>query len=152
MSELREELRAKINDAYYNARNERRTMDQASHDATDAVLRVLAEHGDTQQVREQVESLPGTMITVDQVMAIVAPILAERDAAIEWAERVEADRKKRVAALKADLAAARTEVDEVNQQLDQVRMIVLDPEFPNIKPDGPVMTMLRRILDAKGRT
>jgi hypothetical protein len=49
----------------------------------DAVLRVLAEHGDTQQVREQVESLPGTMITVDQVMAVVAPHLIARDELIE---------------------------------------------------------------------
>jgi hypothetical protein len=80
----------------------------------DAVLRVLAGH-DTQQVREQVvdalfyasderitfESDPSLLELMISVMAVVAPIVAARDA------------------VEADLAAAR-------QQLDQVRALHTD--------------------------
>jgi hypothetical protein len=165
----------------------------AAH-VTDAVLRVLAEHGDTQQVREQLVSSGALVLPrgdrIVAVMAVVAPIVAARDAAIEqakkakrWlidaagsdvtdllqsldecttrAERAEADlaelraeiggwqdmRDARARA-EADLAAARMQVRVRDARLDQVRMIVLDPEFPDVKPDGPVMTKLRRILDA----
>jgi Spy/CpxP family protein refolding chaperone len=103
MSELREELRAKINDAYYDARNAGRSMDQASHDAADAVLRVLAEHVDTQQVREQLAQVLNTWAPDDLVnglMSVISPLLTYYRAVTERAE--------------ADLAAAR-------QQLDQVR-------------------------------
>lgn len=41
MSKLKERLAAKIRDAYYDARNNGGTMDSASYDAADAVLRIL---------------------------------------------------------------------------------------------------------------
>jgi septal ring factor EnvC (AmiA/AmiB activator) len=174
MNKLREALTEALNTCPGLSR-------QHGEKCADAVLRVLAEgswDGDTQQVRKQINRAVCSdwpnFQKVELAMAVVAPILAERDAAIEWAERVEADRKKRVAALKADLAdfkeryeiahesflaseserdriradltAARTEVDEVNQQLDRVRAYA----------EGIVHEMTRRkllaILDAKGRT
>jgi hypothetical protein len=51
MTELRQEIAAKIKDAYYSARDNGGTMHTAADDAVDAVLRVLAEHSDTEQVR-----------------------------------------------------------------------------------------------------
>jgi hypothetical protein len=118
MSELREALTEALNTCPGLSR-------QHGEKCADAVLRMLAEHGDTQQVREQLSvaiasawySTAGDPTVLDEVMTVVAQILAERDAAIEWAERVEADRKKRVAALKADLAAARQQLDQVHDDL-----------------------------------
>lgn len=40
-TELRDQIRASINDAYYEARNDGSTMDAASHNAADAVVTVL---------------------------------------------------------------------------------------------------------------
>jgi len=104
--------------------------------AADAVLRVLAEHGDTQQVREQVAkvlrehlSSRSSAMLLDAVMAIVAPIVAARDAAVEQAEYWKGRAEKAwergdedgltALQLHADLAAAR-------QQLDQVRALHTD--------------------------
>jgi hypothetical protein len=94
---------------------------------TDAVLRVLAEHGDTQQVREQIQGIVHAAIfdiaplatqrrdeIVREVMAVVAHIVAARDAAVDdvneevrWRERA-IDRAERA---EADLAAARQQLD-----------------------------------------
>lgn len=41
--EFREKVRAAISNAYYDARNERRTMEQAADVATAAVLRLMGE-------------------------------------------------------------------------------------------------------------
>jgi hypothetical protein len=82
----------------------------------DAVLRVLAEHGDTQQVREQiaaaVDFYPGFE---DAVMAVVTRIVAARDAATELAS-TSTEFLKRAERAEGDLVAAR-------QQLDQVRAL-----------------------------
>jgi hypothetical protein len=87
----------------------------------------------------------------DAVMAVVARIVAARDAAVERAEQAEAERdaaiKSRDAWLwlseEADLAVAR-------QQLDQVRALAED--FDRL-PVGPVAASARllAILDAPAR-
>jgi hypothetical protein len=41
MTELRDEVRRVISDAYYNARNEGRTMEHAADSAADAVVAVV---------------------------------------------------------------------------------------------------------------
>jgi hypothetical protein len=43
MSETRETIRTAISNAYYDARNNGHTMEQAADDATDAVLGIVAE-------------------------------------------------------------------------------------------------------------
>jgi hypothetical protein len=136
MSGLREEIVKALESDKWMARH----LGIVAHagDVADTVLRVLAEHGDTQQVRYEIrdviEQTTGEPIfppTMDAVMAVLAPIVAARDAAVERAERAEAafDRYqqakqplagafaaacKEIADTEADLAAAR-------QQLDQVR-------------------------------
>jgi hypothetical protein len=112
----------------------------------DAVLRVLAEHGDTQHLREQIAEAIRYVdenADLDRVMAVVAPIVAARDAATERAERTERAADSHYKAwigAKADLAAAR-------QQLDQVRALV--------KPDNGnaliFKIQIRRILDGIAR-
>jgi hypothetical protein len=105
----------------------------------DAVLRVLAEHGDTQQVREEIKDELSycfgevTELPVDRVTAVVARIVAARDAADEQLERSLAAQElmatqfrtmqrekehgwREAERAEADLAAAR-------QQLDQVRAL-----------------------------
>jgi hypothetical protein len=118
--------------------------------ATDAVLRVLAEHGDTQQVRTEIrdviEQTTGEPIfppTMDAVMAVVAPIVAARDAAVEQLERYDGQAWED---LRADLAAAR-------QQLDQVRALVTSVDIPEITDDDFYDTVvdIRRILDTLAR-
>jgi hypothetical protein len=69
----------------------------------DAVRAWLTEHGDTQQVRERVAEALWTAFRedsgfVEAVMAVVAPIVAERDAAVERAERAEAEVQRLAAA------------------------------------------------------
>jgi len=84
-------------------------------------------HGDTRHLREQIAEAIRYVdenADLDRVMAVVAPILAARDAAVEdcgfWrtralnAERLVPAQDRIVGDLQADLAAAR-------QQLDQVR-------------------------------
>jgi alkanesulfonate monooxygenase SsuD/methylene tetrahydromethanopterin reductase-like flavin-dependent oxidoreductase (luciferase family) len=63
-------------------------------DYADAVLQALTEHDDTQQVREQVRRVLSAFqpkrsreAIENGVMTVVARIVAERDAAIERAER-----------------------------------------------------------------
>jgi hypothetical protein len=100
----------------------------------DAVLRVLAEHGDIQQVRERlldalvdhkargIARASGVKVVADDViddavMPVVAEILAARDAAAEELHALKTVirmQDKITFELLADLAAAR-------QQLDQVR-------------------------------
>jgi hypothetical protein len=65
----------------------------------DAVLRVLAEHGDTGQVRTDVAEILQYEMSHEQVTdillrAVVAPIVAARDDAVERAERAEQSRDK----------------------------------------------------------
>jgi hypothetical protein len=87
-------------------------------------LRVLTEHGDTQQVRERVAEALWTAFRedsgfVEAVMAVVAPIVAARDTAVERAEhksRLAAENHYRAERAEADLAAA-------NRKLDQVRAL-----------------------------
>jgi hypothetical protein len=133
------------------------------------MLRVLGEHGDTQQVKEELVSSGALVLDrgdrINAVMAVVAPHLIARDELIEQYktlrqafQEVSADEEHyatrakefldRAERAEADLAAVRMQVRVRDARLDQVRMIVLDPEFPDVKPDGPVMTKLRRILDA----
>jgi hypothetical protein len=94
-----------------------------------AVLRVLAEHGDTQQVREQVIRILSTsraglsVDALDAIMAVVAPRLAaavEREQNLhqvvtEWHDRAER--------AEADLAAAQMQVRVRDARLDQVRRL-----------------------------
>jgi hypothetical protein len=57
----------------------------------DAVMRVLAEHGDTEQVREQMaERVTGYGAHLEAAMTVIAPIVAARDTAVEktqWLKR-----------------------------------------------------------------
>jgi hypothetical protein len=112
--------------------------------AADAVLRVLAEHGDTQQVREQIidavvkhfedqrghppEQMQINDLTeyADAVMAAIAPHLAASDAAIDNLlddnEQTLADAQKqadRAERAEADLAAARQQLDQVREGIAQ---------------------------------
>jgi hypothetical protein len=92
-------LREKIADAIAGAISQ----DDRYLEHADAVLRVLAEYGDTQQVREQLAQVLNTWAPDDLVnglMSVISPLLTYYRAVTEHAE--------------ADLAAAR-------QQLDQVR-------------------------------
>jgi hypothetical protein len=150
MSELREALTEALNTCPGLSR-------QHGEKCADAVLRVLTEHGDTQQVREQLSvaiasawySTAGDPTVLDEVMTVVAPIVAARDTADERVDEAEkslaAYRRghdaivNRAECAEADLTAARTEVDEVNQQLDQVRaehsrsdLVVSPVELPGI--------------------
>jgi hypothetical protein len=63
-------------------------------DAADAMLRVLVEHVDMRQVREQIDRAVCSdwpnFQKIELAMAAVAEILAARDAAVERAERAEA--------------------------------------------------------------
>jgi hypothetical protein len=98
-------------------------------DYADAVLRVLAEHGDTQQVREQVvdalfyasderitfESDPSLLELTISVMAVVTEILAARDAWRELYKAADAKRDvwmTRAERAEADLAAAVERAEE----------------------------------------
>jgi hypothetical protein len=90
----------------------------------DAVLRVLAEHGDTQQVREQmaafIDAHQLSFTAAGDLMAIVARTVAARDAAVEraghWRQLAEkwADE---TTGLEANLAAARQQLDQVHDDL-----------------------------------
>jgi len=150
MSDLVEKLATAMSPALFSGRPDsevgpgtRAARDRLRENARTA-LRVLAEHGDTQQVREQiamwVDDVAGA---ADEVMAVVAPIVAARDAAAERARRAERERDSLARRLnlrfgqleearaaraqyEADLAAARTEVAEVNQQLDQVQEVTTE--------------------------
>jgi hypothetical protein len=87
-----------------------------------AVLRVLAEHGDTQQVREQIaDALTGAeRFRFDLIMTVVAPIVAERDAANEQLERYDGQAWED---LQADLAAARQQLDRAEAIVELVRKV-----------------------------
>jgi len=200
MSGLREKIERAVDDAIVSRRVEN-------------VLRVIAEPVDTQQVREQIvdalfyasderitlDSDPSLIELTTAVMAVVADIVAARDAAVEqlerslaaqelmatqfrtmqrekehgWreAERFEAARdaaladaqdargwvtkeQRRAERAEADLAAARTEVDEVNQQLAQVRAALERQEAWHAVnggvPSVPFMD-LHRALDASAQ-
>jgi hypothetical protein len=129
-------LREKIADAIAGAVSQ----DDRYLEHADAVLRVLADHGDTQQVREQVAqtlwdfevaATKGSAAQfLDAVMAVVAPHLAARDAAVERAERLEADNRalavrdpdvRTVYAVEAGRFEAEADLAAAQQQLDQVR-------------------------------
>jgi hypothetical protein len=105
----------------------------------DAVLRVLAEHGDTGQAKLQAQLMALVIIhwgdrptLADAIWGqFVAPIVTARDDAVERAERAEAERAQwQSQAMELDKAAAsertraeRAEADlaAARQQLDQVR-------------------------------
>jgi hypothetical protein len=129
------ELREKIADALipWLTHDRRKRMQ-----ATDAVLRVLAEHGDTEQVREQVRAVAERQLS-DQASGgddkrgwvYAHDLLAILDAPTQPAERAEQqaelakqwqseydEQTAHAARLSRELAAAR-------QQLDQVRATVL---------------------------
>jgi hypothetical protein len=123
----------------------------------DAVLRVLAEHGDTQQVREEVIAAlhrfsiffgPGGMaerVTDEVIVPIVAPRLAaavEREQNLhqvvtEWHDRAER--------AEADLTAARLQLDQVRTLHSKPTVIVGSTALPII------YEKTRRILDAPAR-
>jgi hypothetical protein len=100
-----------------------------------AVLRVLAEHGDTQQVREQVIRILSTsraglsVDALDAVMAVVADIVAARDAAVERAEYWKGRAEKAwergdedgltMLRLEAALIAARRQLDAAEERADE---------------------------------
>ena len=101
----------------------------------DAVLRVLAEHCDTQQVRTEIrdviEQTTGEPIfppTMDAVMAVVAPHLARADAAVKRALRFERERNHataRAERAEAKLAAARQQLNQVREQA-RLRLAAVD--------------------------
>jgi hypothetical protein len=162
------ELREKIADAIAGAVSQ----DDRYLEHADAVLRVLAEHGDTQQVREQIaDTVRGSVLSVrqqtDKIMAVVAPIVAARDAAVEQLGRSlaaqelmatqfrtmqrekehgwrEAERfEVRAEHAEAHLAAARMALRVARHRLDKVRALA---EQTRLYPDT-----LRAILDAPAR-
>jgi hypothetical protein len=115
--------------------------------AADDLLRVLAEHGDTQQVREQLVSSGALALPrgdrINAVMAVVAPHLAARDERIEQYKtlrqtyvEVSADEEHyatrakefldRAERAEADLAAARMQVRVRDARLDQMRALADD--------------------------
>jgi hypothetical protein len=114
----------------------------------DAVLRVLAEHGNTQQVREELQRIMQGSTTsgngVDRVMAVVAPIVAARDAAAEQLERYDGQAWED---LQADLAAARQQLDQVRamcaQELRKVRRYVGE--------GADLARAVEKVLDAPAR-
>ena len=87
---------------------------------------LLAEHGDAQQVREQITEIVVryTRDTMpDKIMAVVAPRLAARDAAVERALRFERERNHatvRAERAEADLAAARQQLDQAANRADEL--------------------------------
>jgi outer membrane protein TolC len=143
MSELREALTEALNTCPGLSR-------QHGEKCADAVLRMLTEHGDTQQVREQLSaaiasawySTAGDPTVLDEVMTVVAPILAARDAAVERAEDAERDlaemqghyamARERTVRAEADLAAARQQLDQVRAEHSRSDLVVSPVELPGI--------------------
>jgi uncharacterized coiled-coil DUF342 family protein len=85
------------------------------------MLRVLAEHGDTEQVRHEIKdalqlALLDDSDAIDAVMAVVARIVAERDDANErwryW--------KDLAVELRTELAAARQQLNQVRADLEPI--------------------------------
>jgi uncharacterized alpha-E superfamily protein len=120
MSDLREKIADAIGGAV--------SQDDRYLEHADAVLRVLAEHGDTQQVREQIKAALVDNFTTsgafNAITAVVTPILAARNDLRDERWSVVATRNaaiQRAERAKADLAAVR-------QQLDQVRAELADCE------------------------
>jgi hypothetical protein len=148
-----------------------------AYSSADAVLRVLAEHGDTQQVREQLVSSGALVLPrgdrIVAVMAVVARIVAARDAAVERAEQAERSRDKLLASgerhlndlmtiadknlaraerAEADLAAARMALRVARHRLDQVRALARTLRSPMQTPESKAVSRrLRAILDAPAR-
>jgi hypothetical protein len=137
----------------------------------DAVLRVLAEHGDTQQVREQLVSSGALALPrgdrINAVMAVVAPHLAARDELIEQYKtlrqayvEVSADEEHyatrakefldRAERAEADLAAARMQVRVRDARLNQVRTLPTRSSSGMVR-DYVYQRDLLAILDAPAR-
>jgi hypothetical protein len=107
-------LREKIADAIAGTVSQ----DDRYLEHADAVLRVLAEHGDTQQVEEELVSSGALVLPrgdrINAIMAVVAPAISraryfnaqDRIRLYEQLERAE-----------ADLAAARQQLDQVHDDL-----------------------------------
>jgi hypothetical protein len=109
MNGLREEIVKALESDKWMARH----LGIVAHagDVADTVMRVLAEHGDTEQVREQIAEILQYEMSHEQVTdillrAVVAPIVAARDAAVEEADwfNLGCEHHRRA---EADLAAAR---------------------------------------------
>jgi hypothetical protein len=126
------ELREKVADAIAGAVSQ----DDRYLEHADAVLRVLAEHGDTQQVGEQIRDAIRTVATpiggdpaktpvweplFDAIMAVVAPHLAARDAAVEQVQMLAAE----LASVVRQENEEFVELVAARQQLDQVRASVM---------------------------
>jgi hypothetical protein len=129
------------------------------------MLRVLGEHGDTQQVKEELVSSGALVLDrgdrINAVMAVVAPHLIARDELIEQYktlrqafQEVSADEEHyatrakefldRAERAEADLAAAQMALRVARHRLGKVRALA---EQTRLYPDT-----LRAILDAPVRT
>jgi hypothetical protein len=132
-------LRDKIADALAGAVSQ----DDRYLEHADAVLRVLAEHGDTQQVEEELVSSGALVLPrgdrINAVMTVVAPLIGYyRSVAEHWLKRAER--------AEADLAAARMQVRVRDARLDQVRATVKRMHIND--GDRDVVTFwVRQLLD-----
>jgi hypothetical protein len=174
-------LRDKVADAIAGAVSQ----DDRYLEHADAVLRVLAEHGDTQQVERRIvdiieeqlgSQIDATFIGAQIMEAVVAPIVAARDAALERAEDFQRtmqdemlwrDRSMdRADRAEGDLAAARQQLDQVwegrdlEQQalrnaieiLTQIRELATGFDIEDTDLHGKVLAAnILRILDAPAR-
>lgn len=156
-------LREKIADAIAGAVSQ----DDRYLEHADAVLRVLAEHGDMQQVREQLVSSGALVLPrgdrIVAVMAVVARIVAARDAAVAASFRDYTCRTY-TETVEADVAAAQQQLDQVRELAEELSRLsqrygnefVGYPEantFNNAKRDAYdyASDRLLHILDAPAR-
>jgi hypothetical protein len=101
------------------------------YNKADAVLQVLAEHGDTQQVREEIADAVrrAPRYQLDAVMAVVARIVAARDAAAVRANFAEAyfeGAQGKVEYLAKHLGLARRHADRAEAELTDARADISD--------------------------
>jgi hypothetical protein len=112
-----------------------------------AVLRVLAEHGDTQQVRDEIRTAvddPGYYVDHE-----VAHIVAARDAAVERAERL----LSALRAMTLELAAVRQQLDQLRAVADEWEHEPHDHDNSEGAPDCAAcwVATIRHVLDAPAR-
>ena len=126
MSGLREALIDALTEIIQEAHGRNAVLTKSRQQATlaaDAVLRVLAEHGDLGQVREELVSSGALILPrgdrIGAVMAVVVRIVAARDAAVErwryWTDLA--------VELRADLADVRQQLDRAEAIVDLVRKV-----------------------------
>ena len=149
-----------------------RDLDDVERENELTAGRVLAEHGDTQQVREAIkrtiwEPERGENVSpVERVIAVVTPIVAARDAAAEELHALKTVirmQDKITFELQADLAAANAQLERYDGQawedvradlaaargrLDQVRAAF---QRWSGGPDNEFEQTMRDLLDAPAR-